>query len=80
MVQKLIPPVPLGEEFDSAPVGQWMELVRRYINEPPVFSGVANPTTADIARGTWVVYKNTTSGEVRVWTNDNGVMKSVLLS
>ena len=80
MVQKLIPPVPLEEEFNSTPVSQWMETVRRYINQPIVFSGVANPTTADVPEGSWIVYKNTTSAEVRVWTNDGGVMKSVLLS
>lgn len=80
MVQRLIPPVPLNEEFNSTTVQQWMELVRRFINQPFTYSGVANPTTADVPTGSWIVYKNTTSGEVRVWTNDGGVMKSVLLS
>lgn len=40
----------------------------------------SNPTTSDIASGQWALYKNTTSGEVRLWANDGGVMKSVLLS
>ncbi|MFN7882171.1 MAG: hypothetical protein ACK5PF_04040, partial [bacterium] len=40
----------------------------------------SNPTTSDIAAGQWAIYKNTTSGEVRLWANDGGTMKSVLLS
>jgi hypothetical protein len=40
----------------------------------------ANPTASNIAAGTWAVYKNTTSGEVRLWANDGGVLRSVLLS
>lgn len=40
----------------------------------------SNPTTSDIAAGQWALYKNTTSGEVRLWANDGGTMKSVLLT
>lgn len=40
----------------------------------------ANPTTSDIAAGKWQVVKNTTNGEVRIWVNDGGTMKSALLS
>lgn len=40
----------------------------------------ANPTTLDLPSGAGQLYKNTTSGEVRMWFNDGGSMKSVLLS
>lgn len=36
----------------------------------------ANPTTLDIPAGSHRVVKNTTSGEIRNWVNDGGVMKS----
>lgn len=39
-----------------------------------------NPTSSEIAAGQWAIYKNTTSGEVRLWVNDGGTLKSVLLS
>lgn len=41
-----------------------------------VRSGSANPTTSDLADGYSVVWRNTTSGEVRVWCNISGVMLS----
>lgn len=44
------------------------------------FSKAGSPTTADIAAGTWAIYKDTTSGDIRVWTNDGGTMKSTPLA
>ncbi len=41
-----------------------------------VVSKAGYPTTSDIAAGSWAVYKDTTSGDIRVWTNDGGTMKS----
>lgn|SRR3990167_6854656 len=54
----------------------------RWENKVPPFaantvtSKAGYPTTSDIAAGTWAVYKDTTSGDIRVWTNDGGTMKS----
>jgi len=45
-----------------------------------VISKAGAPVAADIAASQWAVYKNTSSGEVRLWANDAGTMKSVLLS
>jgi hypothetical protein len=39
-----------------------------------------DPTTSDIASGQWAVYKNTTSGVVKLWANNAGTMKSVALT
>jgi hypothetical protein len=45
-----------------------------------VQSKSSDPTTSDIAASKAAVYKNTTSGLVKLWTNDGGTMKSVLLT
>jgi hypothetical protein len=38
------------------------------------------PTTADISAGQWAIYKDTSGGSIRLWANDGGVMKSVILT
>lgn len=40
----------------------------------------ADPTSTEIPRGTWSIWRNTTSGVVRVWTNVGGVLRSVTLT
>lgn len=45
-----------------------------------VISATADPTVTDITAGTASIYKNTTSGTVKLWTNDGGTMKSVTLT
>ena len=44
-----------------------------------VQSKSSDPTTSDIAASKAAVYKNTTTGLVKLWTNDGGTMKSVTL-
>lgn len=39
-----------------------------------------DPTISDIATNTWALYKNTSSGAVKLWANDGGVLKSVTLT
>ncbi len=39
-----------------------------------------NPTVDIIPEGQWQIYKNTVSGELRIWANDAGVLRSVLFS
>jgi hypothetical protein len=46
----------------------------------PMTSQAADPTASDIAASTAKLYKNTTSGTVKLWVNDGGVLKSVTLS
>lgn len=41
-------------------------------------SGAAAPTVDQVPQGEWVVWKNTTLNEVRVWVNDGGTMKKSL--
>lgn len=38
-----------------------------------------DPTTTDISSGNWAIYKNTSTGAVKLWANDGGTMKSVIL-
>lgn len=45
-----------------------------------VTSNTSDPTTSDIASGKAAIWKNTTSGLVKLWTNDSGTMKSILLT
>lgn len=45
-----------------------------------MLSAAADPTTSTIGAGEWAIYKNTTSGDVKLWVNDGGTLKSVLIS
>lgn len=77
---QLVPPPPFGSQFEETVWQQFFELIRKQANQPVFYSQATNPGTAGVPNGTWAVWKNTTSGEVRLWANDGGVMKSVLLS
>lgn len=76
----LVPPVPQGAEIDDAVWQQFFELLRKLTNTPPMYSLTTDPGTSRIPSGSWSVWKNTTSGNVKLWVNDGGVMKSVLIS
>lgn len=39
-----------------------------------------DPTASDLAPGTFMVFKNTRTGAVKLWYNDGGTMKSVTLN
>jgi hypothetical protein len=43
-------------------------------------SQTGDPTTGQIAAGEWALYKNTTSGLLKLWANDGGSLKSVTLT
>lgn len=45
-----------------------------------VIQRATDPTTTEIGTNQWAIYKNTTSGTVKLWANDGGTMKSVLLT
>jgi hypothetical protein len=44
------------------------------------FSSTVDPTTTDITASKFAIYKNTTSGLLKLWANDGGTMKSVTLT
>jgi hypothetical protein len=76
---QIVPPVPLGEAFESDVVSQFLEFLRKQANQPVFYSQTTDPGTAGVPSGSWSIWKNTTSGQVRLWANDGGVMKSVQL-
>jgi len=45
-----------------------------------MISQAADPTTAQLTASRWRIYKNTTSGLVKLWVNDGGTLKSVTLT
>lgn len=45
-----------------------------------LYSGSNNPTTTQVPQKQWILYKNTTTGEIRLWLNDGGVLKSILVN
>lgn len=77
---KLVPPVPIGAEWDEDVVNQFLEIMRNQVNNPKFFSQTTDPGTAGVPSGTWSVWRNSTTGNVKLWVNDGGVMKSVLIS
>lgn len=46
----------------------------------PIRTKATDPVAADIPSGFSAVYKNTTSGLVKLWANDGGTFKSVTLT
>lgn len=59
-------------QADKPSVDNWFNIVTERMN---VYSGAADPTTAEVPENQWVLYYNTTSSELRVWSNIAGVMK-----
>jgi len=51
----------------------------QYNRATSVISKAGDPVVADIAAGTWALYKNTSTGALKLWANDGGTMKSVAL-
>ena len=51
-----------------------------YIGMLLTVTAAANPTTSDIPAGQCKLWLNTTSGQLRLWANDSGTMKSVQLT
>lgn len=52
----------------------------QYERVTSVIQLATDPTTTEIGTNQWAIYKNTTSGNVKLWANDGGTMKSVLLT
>lgn len=80
-----VPPAPLGAEPTANEWAFWFELVKNnlnvlYPNLGRVTESTVNPTTTDIKVGETAVWKNLTTNTLRIWTNDNGVLKGVTLT
>lgn len=78
---QIIPPPPTTEEDFTASVwSQFFQAIRRMINQPVFYAATTDPGTANVPNGTWAIWKNTTTGVVKLWVNDGGVMKSVSIT
>ena len=76
----IIPPPPLGQDMGEVSWAQFFEIVRKQLNEPAYFSSPVDPGPAGVPSGTWGVWLNTTSGVLKLWANQGGVMKSTTLT
>ena len=77
---QLVFPFPQGSELDSPEVQQFFEIMRKQINQPAFYSQATDPGAAGIPNGTWSIWLNTTSGVLKLWANQAGVLKSVTLT
>lgn len=60
----------INDETPTADV--WLYTVNERLN---YYSGTADPVASQVPKGQWIVYYNSTLGEVRIWTNVNGTLK-----
>lgn len=63
---------PKTNTLDNPKTNDWLSTVGERLN---VYTGTADPTAAEIPENQWIVYYNSTAGEVRIWTNIAGVAK-----
>lgn len=80
-----VPPAPLGADPSSNEWAFWYELVKNnlnvlYPNLGVITESSVNPTVTDIPAGETAMWKNITTNTLRLWTNDNGVLKGVTLT
>lgn len=69
------------QTFQGGTSGERYHLTQaQHTTATSVISLAGLPTTAEVAAGTWAVYKDTSGGTVRIWANDGGVMKSATLT
>lgn len=59
---------------------QFFQRLHSLVAVRTVFQLNTDPTTNDLKENTWAVYKNTISGDVKLWANDAGVLKSITLT
>lgn len=62
-------------------LGQYYHLTQtQHTRATSFISQTTDPTTTDIPVNEWALYKNTTSGLLKLWANDGGTLKSVTLT
>jgi len=65
---------PKVQDFGKAAphISEWLTTVGNRLN---LYSGTNDPVASEVPENQWIIYRNTTSGEVRIWTNIAGVLK-----
>jgi len=79
----MITPPPLKADFQEFVWKEWFNRVYDMLKgsaENSMVVSSADPSTTTLPTGTWAVYKNTSTGTVKLWANDNGTLKSVTLT
>lgn len=67
-----VAPKTLDVERQTPALSDWFQTVTERAN---MYSGSADPAVSEVPENQWIVYRNTTSGEVRIWTNIAGVLQ-----
>jgi hypothetical protein len=62
---------PLYQYFDQRPTNDWFQTITERMN---FYVSAASPTTSEVPVSQWLVHKNSNTGELAVWANDNGVL------
>lgn len=74
MAFRIINAPKISDLEDKVPaVNQWFIGVTERMN---VLKGATNPTVSMVPEHQWIIFHNTALGEVRIWTNIGGVLKS----
>ena len=72
-MRRVDPPLQLNDFDRQVPrVNNWFQAVTERFD---MYSGSSDPALSEVPENQWIVYKNTTSGEVRIWVNDGGSLK-----
>lgn len=58
-------------QVNAPTVDNWLQIITERTNN---YEGPNNPTVDEVPENQWVVYRNTTIPEVRIWTNIAGVL------
>ena len=76
----LLPPVPQDEDLNG-PVWQlFLEELRNQINGQSYYAASIDPNATQVPAGTYSAWLNTTSGVLKIWANQGGVLKSTTLT
>lgn len=78
-----VSPPPYKSDFtqDEYTWQQWfLALYNQVKGVSTIVRQASDPTVAQIDKNEWLVVKNTTSGALKLWANDNGTLKSVTLT
>jgi hypothetical protein len=67
---------PTKDQLDSPRVTDFLQTLEQRCN---VYESSTDPTADQVPAGQWVFHKNTTTGDVKLWTNDSGTLRSMYL-
>jgi hypothetical protein len=79
-MNRLLPAPPLKSTDDKYIWVAWAQnFWKANDSQMHLYQKAGDPALAEIYVNTWAIYKNTSTGAVKLWCNDNGTLKSVAL-